>query len=710
MQNKSFSDYIELCEFVKKFDVVVDHNFEKLTKKIFALVDSRVLPIKTVTIEAILELSAINLIKIKGLGSGYAFLLEEVQKKLSNKKFDPLEVLNASQKICFCQSLIRDLRISHKGLNSQENKYLNNLVKDVGDLGLIDILELDKELLQQQKGYGKAKIQIISELKDKVFLEMLAVSKLGRNFKYGQSDLIISMKSSFYSELDLEEAIIDEIEDFALDLPDKESQIFLSRLGFNHKIVTLEELGQKYGLTRERVRQVDKKLFNQFIKRFTISLEFIKNRILYETEDKFLTMPILYSLFDREQSFYAFFSRLLQKNDEFDVDEFKPLTNQTLLEDFCTQNKSPYDKDHLINELISNTGMNFIKASITVDYLLDQGIFTQNVDGRYQPSKLGKKEALAHVLLSFPNGLPWKDAALVTNSKQYSRSNIYTDRLDSAFISSEYIYQSGSGTYRHVIFSDLNDVDIDQIILDSKYFLEALPEKSCHLNEFFKTYDSKIGYFELRHLLREYGNVHGIYFNGRSNKDSISLNENANLGGQRELIVNLLNNASGPLSKTEIAQQIRSQSLKHANFYIHELMNEKKVIRVENMQYSTPEKMFKDINIDTLLSQIKELVTHASTPVEADVVRQKLNAKNNLSYSKYFYLSLADVYLDVVNLYRVKGFLSSTPIEFNGLSGLTNLVCDKELSFRENTEIVKNKVLITNTVADSAVSQFYYIR
>lgn len=139
-------------------------------------------------------------------------------------------------------------------------------------------------------------------------------------------------------------------------------------------------------------------------------------------------------------------------------------------------------------------------------------------------------------------------------------------------------------------------------------------------------------------------------------------------------------------------------------------MNEKKVIRVENMQYSTPEKMFKNINIDNLLLQIKDLVTSASKPVEADVLRQKLNLKNSLSYSKYFYLSLADIYSDSIGLYRVKGFLSSSPIEFNGLSGLTILVCDKELSFRENIEIVKNKVLITDTVAQSAVSQFYYVK
>ncbi|WP_044412848.1 sigma factor-like helix-turn-helix DNA-binding protein [Thiomicrospira microaerophila] len=711
MQSKSFSDYSELCHFVKKFGVEVDHNFEKVIKKIFALVDSSVLPIKTVTIDSILEIPPLDLTKIKGVGLGYAGLLEDVQKKLTNKTFEPFDVISASQKICFSKKLIEDLRFSYKGLNQQEIKYLKNLINDIGNLDLIDIIELDIDLLEQQKGYGKNKIHIITELKEKFFNELFRVAVLGGNFNYGQSDLIVSVQSSFYSDVDLEEVIIEDIEDFVFELPENECDIFLSRLGFNHQVLTLEALGQKYGVTRERIRQIDKGVFNQFVKEFTIPLELIKDQILYKTEDKFLTMPTLYSLFEKEQSFYSFFARLLQSNSEFDIDEFKPLSNLSLFDEFVTENKSPFEKEHLINELVSSTGLNFIKASITLDFLTDKGVFTQDLEGKYLPSRLGKKEALAHTLLNFPNGLPWKDAALFTNSKGYSRNNIYTDRLDGSFNTSENIYQSGSGTYKHLIFSCLNDVDLDQVILDAKNFLETLPNNSCHLNEFFQIYHNKthLGYFELRYILREYGELHGVFFRGKSNQDSISLNEGVSLGGQRELIINLLNQAEGPLSKAEIAQKIRSQSLRHATFYLFELMNEKKVIRVENMQYSTPEKMFKNINIDNLLIQIKDLVTSVTKPVEADVLRQKLNVKNSLSYSKYFYLSLADIYIDSIGLFRVKGFLSSTPIEFNGLSGLTSLVCDRTLSFRENVDIVKDKVLITQTVAESAVSQFYYV-
>jgi hypothetical protein len=104
MQSKPFSDYSELCHFVKKFGVNVDHNFEKVTKKIFALVDSRVLPIKTVTIDALLEINSTDLIKIRGVGSGYAFLLDEMQKNFLTKILTRLKRLMPLKKSAFLEN------------------------------------------------------------------------------------------------------------------------------------------------------------------------------------------------------------------------------------------------------------------------------------------------------------------------------------------------------------------------------------------------------------------------------------------------------------------------------------------------------------------------------------------------------------------------------------------------------------------------------
>lgn len=46
-------------------------------------------------------------------------------------------------------------------------------------------------------------------------------------------------------------------------LSEKEIDIIKSRYGFNNKVFTLDELGKKYGITRERVRQLEARAINK---------------------------------------------------------------------------------------------------------------------------------------------------------------------------------------------------------------------------------------------------------------------------------------------------------------------------------------------------------------------------------------------------------------------------------------------------------------
>ncbi|MBI3013800.1 MAG: RNA polymerase sigma factor RpoD/SigA [Candidatus Tectomicrobia bacterium] len=50
-----------------------------------------------------------------------------------------------------------------------------------------------------------------------------------------------------------------EIEELLSDLPEREQQILRMRYGFDGEAKTLEEIGQEIGLSRERVRQIEKK-------------------------------------------------------------------------------------------------------------------------------------------------------------------------------------------------------------------------------------------------------------------------------------------------------------------------------------------------------------------------------------------------------------------------------------------------------------------
>ncbi|MFK5949091.1 MAG: hypothetical protein QM500_10040, partial [Methylococcales bacterium] len=99
------------------------------------------------------------------------------------------------------------------------------------------------------------------------------------------------------------------------------------------------------------------------------------------------------------------------------------------------------------------------------------------------------------------------------------------------------------------------------------------------------------------------------------------------------------------MTKPQIAERLCSKSLNHAGYYLNELMEKNKVVQIDNLMYSTPEKAFKDINSDEILSIIKKLMHSTNKIVKADVFRKFVNRELNLSYSKYFYAALVGLNL-----------------------------------------------------------------
>lgn len=78
----------------------------------------------------------------------------------------------------------------------------------------------------------------------------------------GEVSLLDFMQSTTFppaEELLTKAALMQEIDDLLGQLPPREQQILRLRFGFDNEPKTLEEIGQSLGLTRERVRQIEKK-------------------------------------------------------------------------------------------------------------------------------------------------------------------------------------------------------------------------------------------------------------------------------------------------------------------------------------------------------------------------------------------------------------------------------------------------------------------
>src|SRR5690606_41278696 len=75
-------------------------------------------------------------------------------------------------------------------------------------------------------------------------------------------------------------------------------------------------------------------------------------------------------------------------------------------------------------------------------------------------------------------------------------------------------------------------------------------------------------YFTVRHLIRNFGEDYGVYFNGKSGADTASLQAGVKPQGQLQTILSLMESSNKPVTRNSLAKQIRSGSENHAAFYL----------------------------------------------------------------------------------------------------------------------------------------------
>jgi hypothetical protein len=263
--------------------------------------------------------------------------------------------------------------------------------------------------------------------------------------------------------------------------------------------------------------------------------------------------------------------------------------------------------------------------------------------------------------------------------------------------------------YRNVKFLNLEQFDISKIMQYLIDYFEKNNLRSLHLHDYFYQTKGKypeIEYFTLRHLVREYGERYNLYFNGKSGADTVSLDSEITLISQLDVIIKVLNESKVAMTKQEIAERIKSKSINHAAFYLSNLIEEGKVVRVDRMVYTTHEKAFKNIDTEAVMRVIRTLMDNSNRIVEADVFREYVNLELNLSYSKYIYMALVRTKIAELNWHHKRTLFSIQEIQYENLSDLCNKTCYIRLTDSENSENIQKVAWLTNAIASMAIQQW----
>lgn len=605
------------------------------------------------------------------------------------------------------------LYINYGCLSESEIKQLIKINKFYGgnlDIRNVNILlSLDIANLATNAGFGASFVNIITDLHNKIKAELISLPENIVEHTLKERGLFITSEITYIDFNEIDYLLIEDIEGFLWTLSEMQRDIALSRWGYNREYKTGEQIGKSYEVTRARIQQLEKNINFDLTSSLRLQPKVLWVNIREKmTEDLTKLLPNLAKCFTSDKFFYSFIELCCQVKkgsiSEIIFTEIKPKIINTL---FCN-NQSPISLDIIINELMSNYGysrasaINGLKQLEKHDKIeiMEQGIY---------PKRLGRTEAIAHALTFHPDGLPWKDIVRIINKKGYS-SSIFDEKIQKGgSFASEFVYLCGHGSYRNLMYVSIEQFDIPQMMKSLLEYFEQSQTKSLHLNDYYsqtKGQRTEIEYFTLRHFVREYGEGYGLYFKGNSGVDSVSLEPNLELFSQADVIIKVLSESKVAMTMQEIAMLLKSKSTGHAQFYINKLMEEGKVVRVDNMVYTTPEKAFIKMDVRKIITVVQDIMNIKNIIVEVDVFRDYVNMELNLTYSKYIYMALIKHHLKELGWYRTSSLFSKNPIPYKSLVDMCKQLCSIELSNDQNVNCLKNFIWLTDASAADIIKQW----
>ncbi|MDU9353275.1 sigma factor-like helix-turn-helix DNA-binding protein [Klebsiella sp. 141153] len=645
-----------------------------------------------------------------GIGALYIDTFKELQQwAKSAPSFEANGTPNIG--IDFAKMDISQMRLSLAGVEDNYTKVLEKFSRylkkeDMGEI-LQAILHTEHEQLAAIPAWGKGSIKQLLAFRDRLREEIISIQNGDIDYLALESVLIVPKRLINCPLNKLEVVILEDIESYFDKSSEMKVDIAQRRWGFVEEKNTLEEIGADYAVSRERIRQIQADVKQEFLGHMRVSQPSVWEALEPEiSPDLCVKMQTLFSCFHSERDFFEFLDMVSGQTDL--IAHAYPEIDKAILNTYFAENGAPIHLDDIREFIPSVCSIETPYVDNAIRHLAQQGAILLKGENVY-PLQLKKAEASACVLIKHPKGLPWLDIAKLINGNNYSRSPVYEDRQDQEALNQpEYIYLSGKGTYKHTCFIDLNAAQIDDIFLDMMEYAEKNSRSVFHLSEFYRASCNmkKHDYYVIRHFVKHFGEDYGFYFDGKSQADSIGMEKGFKNITQKDVIIEAMNNSDKPLTKPEIANLLKSKSLAHASFYLDEMIERGSVVQVDRMLYTTPACAYKNIVIDDYVAALHDLLLHFGKPVEPSIFKAQLNMQFERSYSKYFYASLARLNAKANGWHRKHSLYSVTEIPFSNISSAMDTHCDSGASLQQNIDALQANIAITRETAAIAIQNW----
>lgn len=514
---------------------------------------------------------------------------------------------------------------------------------------------------------------------------------------------------------ELSTIISNDLTTYLVNTDERSAYIIRSRFGLDgYQKATLQSIADSLEekLTRERVRQLENDVCAELLGCLSIHPANIWSNVRNNAgPDISQLYPDLSRRFTRKQGFIAFLE-MISNTHKGELDKLlHPECNVQYINELAAYTKAPIDISDVLSEISERYGYTEQQAHNALQHLIEsKKLLLKNQ--KICLTSLSKAEAFAQAALYFPNGAAFRDIHQFANDQGFCKSLFPLDRQDHGItqaVDEGLVYLSAHGMYRHVCYLELSEEEISSI-LESVYLalVSSISVGVDTLNLRVDVYEKKSfqeDYYIVRHVVREYGLQREIFFAGKSGADTVSLEENFILKGQKEAIVQMFEKSPGPRTRDDLVAVIKSGSRGHAAFYINQLMLENRLVRIDASHYDVPSIAFADQPVSLIMERAAIVLHRAKRPVEIGVIAEECNTRLHLEFPKAWYLSLLRYFYKRYNKtwYYFHNLVSEAPLNGLSLSSLAKSVLEKYSNENAVFASLSEQILADETLIRQAI-------
>ena len=635
-----------------------------------------------------------------------------------------------------------------------------NALKNENIIFLGDLLSYNENSLLKLRNFGRKSLKEINELYQKFNIDknkynydlsnwinlrdQLIINQKKNKINQNKKNLIginksifknfEKFKEKFYEtekviinenikSTELEKLILDDIEYIISLLTDRMLIFFTGRYGYKENYKTLEELGKKFGITRERVRQLEKNLNLSLVKlgrieknslvQFFNKYEYVSFHKLFPTLDKNFTNTAIGTgeiTRDKLVIFMEYFCGVGQEYFKTPERELWHFDTEKLSEVFSIIS-SGISRENFLEIIKENFGYNDYVSNSAIEFMNEKELI-KIYEGKIYPLDMRKNLEVTHILVSYPEGLHWKKVAEIGN-KSFTSNKWDLNRIvaDSSLnmISNQNIYLCERGTYK--LFRTCPEIkNKDKII---NFFVKYLKENNIKqsamepvFKEIIKLPQFKdLNFYDARAIIKKFGSEKGIYHSGPSGTNTISFDKNVKRISLKDKIIEIINNSEAEIHTNEIKKQLQKTNEDlPLETHLNTLVDEMLIFRISPGTYLNFNEAINLCNKTEIHKFLDDLLERYEF-VTSSFVREKINDNLGYGQSNFYYDSLSRLLAKENRWYYGSNYLSKKLEKQMNVDQYVKINYDENLSTNENFDILSKKIGISKIYFNNIIYQ-----